>query len=516
MARTLLRGSTQIMEESVFNDQVAYKDAGSGYTGIELVKIEDSEFIVLANGTPVAGNIDMGGHKITNVGPGVDPSDVVIKSQLDSISAGLDPKESVRVATTGDITLSGLQTIDGVALQVGDRVLVKDQTDPTENGIYIASSTGWTRSEDADGVGQVGEVSGGMFTFVETGSTNAGSGWVVVADGTLVPDTDTITFTQFAGGGAMTGGLGINVNGTEIVADTDNSSIINTAGGGNKIGINALGVLSGHLANDSVITSKVLDANITAIKVNADIAGDALTKNATSNALDVNVDGTTISIVGNQLQANASALTSAMAGDGLIRNAGSGELDVNVDGTTIEITGDTLRVVAGGIGTSHLADDSVTREKINADIAGLGIVQAAGGELDVNVDGTTIEIAADVVGVKAAGITEVEIASSALGTGLTGGSGTVIAVDTSVMLAASNYVVREPHNATTDGQTVVTLVNTPAAGTEMVFVNGVLMEEGASNDYTISGATVTFTFGLQYHATNTSKRDKVAITYFKA
>jgi len=515
MARTLLRGSTQIMEESVFNDQVAYKDAGAGYTGIELIKIENSENIVLADGTPVNGNIDMGGHKITNVAPGTDPSDVVIKSQLDSIAAGLDPKESCRAATTGNITLSGLQTIDGVSLQVGDRVLVKDQTDPKQNGIYDASVTGWSRSSDADG-DIVGEVSGGMFTFIEAGTGNAGSGWVVVADGTLDPDTDPITFTQFAGGGALTGGLGINVNGTEIVADTDGSSIINTAGSGSQIGIKALGVVAGLLASDSVITSKIMDGNVTAIKINADIAGSALTKNSTSNALDVNVDGTTISIVGNQLQANATALTAAIAGDGLIRNAGSGELDVNVDGTTIEITGDTLRVVAGGIGTSHLADDSVTREKINADIAGIGLVQAAGGELDVNVDGSTIEIDSDIVRVKAAGITEDEIASSALGTGLLGGSGTVISVDDSVFLSASNYVVREPHNATTDGQTSVSLGFTPATGTEMVFVNGVLMEEGAGSDYSISGSTITFTFGLRYHATNTNKRDKVAVTYFKA
>ena len=205
-----------------------------------------------------------------------------------------------------------------------------------------------------------------------------------------------------------------------------------------------------------------------------------------------------------------------MAGDGLVRNAGSGELDVNVDGTTIEISSDALRVVAGGIGTSHLGTDVVTREKINADVAGVGLVQASGGELDVNVDGSTIEVVADTVQVKAAGITEDEIASSALGTGLLGGSGTVISVDDSVFLSAAKYVVREGHNATTDGQTSVSLDFTPVAGTEMVFVNGVLMEEGAGNDYSISGSTITFTFGLRYHPTNTNKRDKVSVTYFKA
>ena len=515
MARTQVRGSTQVMEESIFNDQIAVKEAGV-YNGIQLNKIEDSEYIVLANGTPVAGNIDMGTHKITNVAPGVDPSDVVIKSQLDSISAGLDPKESVRAATTGNITLSAAQTIDNVVLVAGDRVLVKDQTDPKENGIYIVQTGAWTRSPDADG-DITGEVSGGMFTFVEQGASYAGSGWVVVADGNIDVDTDPINFTQFAGGGALTGGLGIIVNGTEIIADTDNTTLINTAGGGNKIGVASGGITATQLHSDSVVTSKILDGNVTAIKIASDIAGNALTKNASSNALDVNVDGTTISIVGNSLQANAGALTGAMAGDGLSRNSGSGELDVNVDGLTIEVTSDTLRVVAGGIGTTHVADDAITREKLNADVAGLGIVQAVGGELDVNVDSSTIEIVSDVVKVKAAGITETEIASSALGTGLLGGSGTVLSVDSSAFLAIANYIVRESHNPGAAGVTSVTLNNAPVTGTEMVFVNGVLMEEGATNDYTITSAgVITFNFTLEYSTIFTDRRDKVTVTYIKA
>ena len=244
------------------------------------------------------------------------------------------------------------------------------------------------------------------------------------------------------------------------------------------------------------------------------IAGNGLAKNGTNHSLDVQVDGTTISIVGGVLQANANVLSAGLAGDGLVVGTG-GVLDVQVDGTTIEVTGDTVQLVTAGVTTAYLANDAVDKTKINADIAGDGIVQAAGGELDVNVDDTTIEIDTDVVKVKAAGITETEIAASALGTGLTGGSGTTIAVDSTVFLAAANYVAREAHNATADGQTSITLSNTPVTGTEMVFVNGILMEEGAGNDYTISGGVITFTFGLSYHATNTNKRDKVSVTYFK-
>lgn len=496
MARTLVRGNTQIMPASITNTEIAVKDT-SNPDGILLEKIQHSDEIVRTN-APVAGNINLDGHKIVGVAPGVDPNDVVIKSQLDSISAGLDPKESVRVTTTGNITLSGLQTIDGVALQVGDRVLVKSQTNPVENGIYIASDSGWTRSEDADGDVN-GEVSGGMFTFVEAGSVNAGTGWVVVADGALNPGTDSIVFTQFAGGGALTGGFGIRVAGTEIIADVDNTTISNTGGTGDKLAVKALGITSNELAPDSVIESKILNGAVSADKVNADVAGAGLSKNGSNGALDVNVDGSSIIINGNTLEVDPAAIAGNLAGDGLISTGG--DLDVNVDGTTIQITGGQLVVNTAGI---------------TATLAGDGLV-ADGTNIDVNVDGSTLEIAADVVKVKAGGITATEINSSAIGSGLTGGNGISIAVDASAVMTVANYVVRERHNATTDGQTQVTLNAPQVSGTEMVFVNGVLMEEGTGNDYTITaGGVITFTFPLQYHPTNSNKRDKVSVTYYKA
>lgn len=499
MARTLVRGNTQIMPESITNVEIAFKDTDNP-DGILLEKIQHSDEIVRTN-APVAGDINMDGHKLIGVAPGVDPSDVVIKSQLDSISAGLDPKESVRVATTGNITLNGLQTIDGVALQVGDRVLVKSQTNPVENGIYVADSAGWTRSADADGDIN-GEVSGGMFTFVEAGSTGAGTGWVVVADGNLNPDTDPITLTQFAGGGALTGGLGIQVAGTEIIADVDNSTIINNGGGGDKLAVKAGGITGTELAIGAVGTVNLADDSVTADKLNGGIAGAGISQNAGSGALDVNVDGSSIIINGDTLEVDTSAIAPGLAGDGL--SSTGGDLDVNVDGTSIQIVGGQLQVNTTGI---------------TGAMDGAGLV-ANGAELDVNVDNSTIEIAADVVKVKADGITATEINASAVGAGLSGGSGTAISVDQSVMLAAANYTVRESHNATTDGQTSVTLDNPQVQGTEMVFVNGILMEEGAANDYTItyaagSAGVITFNFGLQYHATNANKRDKVSVTYFK-
>lgn len=505
MARTLVRGNTQIMPESISNEEIMYP-VDNGGQGIEIAKIEDGAHIVRTN-APVDGNINMDGNRITGAGPAIDSNDVVIKSQLDSISAGLDPKESVRVATTGgNITLNAQQTIDGISLSAGDRVLVKDQSNLKENGIYIVSTGDWTRSEDADQ--NNGEVSGGMFTFVEAGTVNAGTGWVIVADGTLTPsdpsigvqptDSD-IVFTQFAGGGAMTGGFGIYVSGSDINADVDGSTIVNTGGTGDKLSVPTGGITAVQLATDSVTRNKILDDEVTAAKLNVDVAGSGIIQ-AVSGALQVDVDSSTIIINGNTLEVDASALTPDLVGNGLINNAGN--LDVNVDGSSIQIVGGQLQVNSTGI--------------VGA-MDGNGL-SANGAELDVNVDNVTIEIDTDVLKVKDAGITETQIASSALGSGLTGGSGTKLTVDTSVVLTADNYVVREvlPIAPATynDGDTTFQLGASQVPGTEMVFVNGILMEEGAGNDYTInSTGQIIFTFGLRNDGT---KVDKIAVTYFKA
>jgi len=170
------------------------------------------------------------------------------KSYVDSLAAGLDPKESVRVATTAALpantqngsgvgaTLTmdavGVVTIDGEDITaangfaVGDRILVKNEADATHNGIYTVSvlSDGTTaleltRAADQDG-SPSNEVSGGNFTFVEEGTTNADSGWVVIGDGQLTVETDNINWVQFSGAGSFTAGAGLAQSGSTIFLDT--------------------------------------------------------------------------------------------------------------------------------------------------------------------------------------------------------------------------------------------------------------------------------------------------------
>ena len=128
----------------------------------------------------------------------------------------------MRVATTANIALTGTQTIDGVAVVAGDRVLVKNQTNGAENGIYVAAAGAWARAADADNLpGQ--EVSPGMYTFVEDGATFAATGWNLVTKNPIVLGTTNLTFTQF--GAAVNYTAGTNVSITGSVISVPNSSI---------------------------------------------------------------------------------------------------------------------------------------------------------------------------------------------------------------------------------------------------------------------------------------------------
>jgi len=148
---------------------------------------------------PGANLVFTGGGQVLGLPPLPGPTGAASKEYVDSVASGLDPKESCRVGTLSNITLSGIQTIDTVAVGVGQRVLVKNQTTTSENGIYIVDTGPWTRAPDQDGT-PAAEASGGNFTFVETGS-QAGSGWVVVADGLVNVGVDPMVWTQFVGAG---------------------------------------------------------------------------------------------------------------------------------------------------------------------------------------------------------------------------------------------------------------------------------------------------------------------------
>jgi hypothetical protein len=163
------------------------------------------------------------GQKITGLADPTNDQDAATKAYVDAARSGLDVKASVRVATTANITLSGTQTIDGVAVIAGNRVLVKNQDVASQNGIYVVAAGSWSRATDAD---SDAEVTAGMFTFVAEGTTNADSGWVLTTNDTITLGTTNLAFAQFSGAGQITAGAGLTKSGNTIDVGTASSSRI--------------------------------------------------------------------------------------------------------------------------------------------------------------------------------------------------------------------------------------------------------------------------------------------------
>lgn len=233
------------------------------------------------NGT---GTVAVNSSRITGLAEPVNADDAATKGYVDARAAGLDPKASVRVATTANITLSGTQTIDGVALNVGDRVLVKDQTTGSQNGIYVVAAGSWSRASDMD---EPAEMTAGVFFFVEEGSTNADAGFVITTDNPIVVGTDAVTFTQFSGAGQIIAGdglaksgntLSVNVaNGIEISGDnvqlassvagdglTYSSGVLAIGGTSNRITVNAdsIDIASTYVGQSSITTLGTISTGV--------------------------------------------------------------------------------------------------------------------------------------------------------------------------------------------------------------------------------------------------------------
>jgi hypothetical protein len=162
-----------------------------------------------------ASDLSMAGFKLTSLGTPTADTDAANKGYVDSVAQGLDPKSSVVAATTTAGTLAtsfaDSQVIDGVTLATGNRILIKDQADATENGIYVVAASGApTRSTDMDN----GTEFPGAFTFVEQGTVNADTGWTCTNNAPVTLGSTNITFTQFSGAGTYTADNGVVLNGS--------------------------------------------------------------------------------------------------------------------------------------------------------------------------------------------------------------------------------------------------------------------------------------------------------------
>ena len=205
------------------------------------------------------------------------------KEYVDSASSGLDVKDSCRVATTAALTVTydqsngrldnaGTQAalvIDGVTLSVNDRVLVKDQAEARQNGLYIVSDIGsnssnWrlTRASDADAGS---EITGGTFTFVEEGTANSDNGYVFTHNGTPTLTDNTLSnntelpVSQFSGAGQVVAGAALVKAGNTLDVNVDNSSIEVVS---DALQVKAAGITNAMLAGN-ITAAKLDNPNIT-------------------------------------------------------------------------------------------------------------------------------------------------------------------------------------------------------------------------------------------------------------
>ena len=176
-------------------------------TQLQFVDADGDNSVTLSANTS-SGTISLGGAILTNVSSPTDASHVTTKEYVDSVASGLDVKQSVRVATTeaGTLTTSFTagEIIDGVTLATGDRILIKNQSTASENGIRTVNASGApTRATDFD---EDAEVTSGAFTFVEQGTTNGSNGYVLATSGSIQIGVTALTFSQFSstGEGAST------------------------------------------------------------------------------------------------------------------------------------------------------------------------------------------------------------------------------------------------------------------------------------------------------------------------
>ena len=309
------------------------------------------------------GGDTMTGELILNADP-VHALGAVTKQYADTIASGFNPHASVAAGTIAPLPACtpagsmvgksltanavGVLMLDGYTPAQYDRLLIKNQVNPIDNGIYTLTTVNdaftafiLVRATDSDGAPSY-EVQPGDFTFVNHGTTLAGSQWTVVGVAPLVVDTSSIVWTQINAATSVQAGLGLSSIGTTFNVNVDGSTL--EIDGGNALKVKAGGITATQIASATITASQIANATITATQIaNATITATQIA-NATITATQI-VDYTITGI----------KLADSVAGDGIIHNVtdhrldldiasssglalsasdGSGKLDVALNGTT--------------------------------------------------------------------------------------------------------------------------------------------------------------------------------------
>jgi hypothetical protein len=191
-----------------------------------------SDFTKLGDSTPDATANKIVQRDANGNAKVADPTDnahIATKGYVDAARQGLDVKASVRVASVAPVAIASAleagDVIDGVTLVAGDRVLLKDQSTASENGIYVAVASG--AASRADDANTSAKVTTGMFTFVAEGTVNGDNGFVLTTNDTITLGTTGLTFVQFSGAGQVIAGAGLTKSGNtlDVVGTADRITV---------------------------------------------------------------------------------------------------------------------------------------------------------------------------------------------------------------------------------------------------------------------------------------------------
>lgn len=243
----------------------------------------------------VLNGLDLSSQKVINLADPSSATDAATKQYVDQLIQGLSWKSSVRVATTTDGTLATAfangQTVNGVVLATGDRILLKTQTAGAENGIYVVAVSGApARATDADIAAELTNAA----VYVSEGTTNADTAWTLTTNAPITLDTTALTFAQIGAQTAYTAGNGLQLNtttfsvlanGTSIDVSSSGVKIADAAGGAGLTvasGVLAVGAGTGiSVAADAV----AIDTSVVARKYSASIGNGSLTSIAVTHSL---------------------------------------------------------------------------------------------------------------------------------------------------------------------------------------------------------------------------------------
>lgn len=352
------------------------------------------------------GSIAMGDHRITGLGDPINPQDAATKYYVDSTAVGLKVLDSVRLSTTAALPASaynsgaktltadanGKLTVDGIDVTADDRILVKNQAAPSQNGIYTVTAPGtagskWTltRASDFD---TSAEVDPGSYVFVTSGSTLGSTGWVMSTPAPITLDTTAIYWTQFSGVGAYLAGNGMVLSGSTFHFGTASSYTANTipyASGVNSIAFTAAGsagqLLVAGASNVPAFTSLSGDATLTSggvLTISAgavnyakfqgvtkcSVVGRSVNTDGTAAAISATTNGQVLRRAGDAVGFGAIALDSSEAVSGTLAatNGGTGNSTYSVGDILVGAAGNTLLklsavavgnvLISGGVATS--------------------------------------------------------------------------------------------------------------------------------------------------------------------